>query len=91
MQIYGVSQTEIADLCGIQKQNINLWLTGKQSVSHKHLGKIASYFNQPEDLVSTSVDLIQKLTIIDGYTLYLIMQEPMETWGKYKSVVKKCE
>jgi len=92
MQIYGVSQTDIANLCGIQKQNIQIWITGKQDVSHKHIGKIASYFDQPENLIVTHVDLVQQLEILDRYEVYLIKQEPVELWDKYKEnfVIRKC-
>lgn len=49
LDLYHMSQTELADALGIKKQNLTLWLKGKQDVSKKHLPAMEEIFGIPQE------------------------------------------
>lgn len=49
LDLYHMSQTELADKLGIKKQNLTLWLKGKQDVSKKHLPAMEEIFGIPQE------------------------------------------
>jgi Predicted transcriptional regulators len=63
LNLYNMQHQELAEKLGIRKQNINLWIKGKQDVSKKHLPKLAEIFNLPEELFQKELDDIDKLNI----------------------------
>jgi transcriptional regulator with XRE-family HTH domain len=63
LSLYGVQHQELAEKLGIKKQNINLWIKGKQNVSKKYLPTLSEMFGIDEEYFQKEVDEIDKLLI----------------------------
>ncbi|WP_129598471.1 helix-turn-helix domain-containing protein [Anaerophilus nitritogenes] len=87
LNLYNVQHQELAEKLGIKKQNINLWIKGKQKVSKKHLPTLSEMFGIEEEYFQKEIDEIDKLVIqkeklkrelkpeIIGYDMQLIIGE----------------
>ncbi len=67
LDVYKVSQTELADELGIKKQNITLWLKGKQSISKKYLPILVKKFKIPKEYLQKELTEIDKIFIQKRY------------------------
>lgn len=56
LKLYNVQQNELADELGIRRQNINIWLSGKQDVSKKHLPALSKKFHIPEEYFQKEIN-----------------------------------
>ena len=54
---------ELADKLGIKKQNINMWIKGKQNIPKKYLPILEELFGIKVDYFSKDIDEIDKLEI----------------------------
>lgn len=63
LNLYKMQHQELAERLGIRKQNINLWIKGKQDVSKKHLPKLAEIFNIPEEYFQKELDDIEQIEV----------------------------
>lgn len=63
LNLYKMQHQELAEKLGIRKQNINLWIKGKQDVSKKHLPKLAEIFNIPEEYFQKELDDIEQIEV----------------------------
>lgn len=54
---------ELADKLGIKKQNINLWIKGKQKISKKYLPVLEELFNINQEYFNKELTEIDKLEI----------------------------
>jgi transcriptional regulator with XRE-family HTH domain len=54
---------ELAEYLGIKKQNINLWIKGKQKVPKKYLPDLEQLFNIDAGYFGKEIDEIEKLEI----------------------------
>lgn len=63
LNLYNMQHQELAKKLGIKKQNINLWIKGKQNVSKKYLPVLSKIFNIPEKYFQKELDEIDKMEI----------------------------
>ncbi|WP_061312566.1 helix-turn-helix domain-containing protein [Clostridium botulinum] len=63
LNLYNMQHQELAEKLGIRKQNINLWIKGKQGVSKKHLPKLSEIFNLPEEYFQKELTELDKIII----------------------------
>ena len=63
LDIYNVMHQDLAETLGIKKQNINLWIKGKQNISKKYIPKLSEMFKIPEEYFQKDVDEVDKLKI----------------------------
>lgn len=63
LNLYGIQHQDLAEKLGIKKQNINLWIKGKQNVSKKHLPILSEMFGVDEDYFQKELSDIDKLII----------------------------
>jgi transcriptional regulator with XRE-family HTH domain len=63
LNLYGIQHQELAEKLGIKKQNINLWIKGKQNVSKKYLPILAEMFGIDEEYFQKELAEIDKLII----------------------------
>ncbi|RYM00253.1 helix-turn-helix domain-containing protein [Sporolactobacillus sp. THM7-7] len=61
--LYNMQQLELADRLGIKKQNINLWLKGKQNIPKKYLPTLEKLFHVDRAYFTKELDEIEKLEI----------------------------
>ncbi|WP_100489117.1 YdaS family helix-turn-helix protein [Sporolactobacillus pectinivorans] len=61
--LYNMQQLELADQLGIKKQNINLWLKGKQNIPKKYLPTLEKFFHIDSSYFSKELNEIEKLEI----------------------------
>lgn len=54
---------ELAEHLGIKKQNINMWIKGKQKIPKKYLPTLRNIFHVDEKYFSKELDEIEKLEI----------------------------
>lgn len=54
---------ELAEKLGIKKQNINMWIKGKQNIPKKYLPILEELFGIKVDYFSKDIDEIDKLEI----------------------------
>ena len=54
---------ELADKLGIKKQNINMWIKGKQNIPKKYLPVLQELFDIKAEYFSKDIDEIDKLEI----------------------------
>ena len=45
LEIFKIQQKDLAEELGIKKQNITLWIKGKQNISKKYLPILSSYIS----------------------------------------------
>ncbi|WP_246247469.1 helix-turn-helix domain-containing protein [Piscibacillus halophilus] len=63
LDLYGMQQLELAEKLGIKKQNINLWIKGKQNISKKHLPTLERIFGIEAKYFTTELSELEKLEI----------------------------
>lgn len=63
LNLYNIPQIELAEKLGIKKQNINLWLKGKQKISKKHLPALEKMFGISNEYFNKELTEIDKLEI----------------------------
>jgi transcriptional regulator with XRE-family HTH domain len=63
LNIYGMKHQELADMLIIKKQNVNLWIKGKQAVSKKHYDRLYEIFKIPQEYFQKELNEIDKLRI----------------------------
>jgi transcriptional regulator with XRE-family HTH domain len=63
LNIYDIQHQDLAEKLGIRKQNINLWIKGKQNVSKKYLPTLSEMFGVDEEYFQKELDDIDKLII----------------------------
>ncbi|MFH3639607.1 helix-turn-helix domain-containing protein, partial [Acinetobacter baumannii] len=49
LNLYNMQHVELADKLGIRKQNINLWIKGKQTIPKKYLPVLTDLFHLTEE------------------------------------------
>ncbi|WP_294854021.1 helix-turn-helix domain-containing protein [uncultured Oscillibacter sp.] len=69
LQIEGISQSEIAERLGIKKQNLTLWLRGKQAISKKHIPELEKALGISADLLQKELTDEDKLNIQNSFLL----------------------
>lgn len=63
LSLYNMQHIELADRLGIKKQNINLWIKGKQKISKKYLPVLEELFNINQEYFNKELTEIEKLEI----------------------------
>ncbi|TLS35294.1 helix-turn-helix domain-containing protein [Pseudalkalibacillus caeni] len=63
LELYGMQQIELAEKLGIKKQNINLWIKGKQNISKKHIPTLEKIFGVEAIYFSKVLTELEKLEI----------------------------
>jgi len=63
LQVFKVSNTELAQELDIDRSNITIWFSGSRSIPKKYLSKLAAKFKMPEEYLTNKVDDIRKLEI----------------------------
>jgi plasmid maintenance system antidote protein VapI len=63
LYIYEMQHQELATYLKIRKQNINLWVSGKQNVSKKHIPKLVEIFGISEHFYQKELTEVDKLLI----------------------------
>lgn len=61
--LYNMQHIELADKLGIKKQNINLWIKGKQSIPKKYLPVLEELFGIKQEYFIRELTEIEKLEI----------------------------
>ncbi len=61
--LYNLQHIELAERLGIKKQNVNLWIKGKQNIPKKYLPILEALFNVDAGYFPKEVDEIEKLEI----------------------------
>lgn len=88
LSLYNMQHIELADKLGIKKQNINLWIKGKQNIPKKYLPVLEELFNINQEYFKKELTDIEKLeiqkeklkrdlnpVIMDSYEKFLIGEE----------------
>jgi len=70
IKTYGITKSSVASELGIKKQNINVWFSGKQPISKRHVEHLAGFFHQPLELIRKEITREDELTIIENYKKY---------------------
>lgn len=63
LALYDIQHIELAEHLGIKKQNINLWIKGKQKIPKKYIPILEEYFGINKDYFNKNIDEIDKLEI----------------------------
>jgi plasmid maintenance system antidote protein VapI len=63
LNLYNMEHQSLAEKLGIKKQDINLWIKGKQNISKKHLPLLSEMFGIDEQYFQKELDDIDKLMI----------------------------
>ena len=63
LDIFNMQHIELAEKLGIKKQNINMWIKGKQNIPKKYLPVFENIFNIPGEYFSKELNEIDKLEI----------------------------
>lgn len=63
LNLYNVQHIELAEKLGIKKQNINMWIKGKQNIPKKYLPVFENIFGLPGEYFTKELDEIDKLEI----------------------------
>ena len=63
LDLYHMSQAELAEALGIKPQNLTLWLKGKQDVSKKHLPAMEKIFGVPQEYFQKELTQIRAIEI----------------------------
>ncbi|BDR67717.1 DNA-binding protein [Clostridium tetani] len=61
--LYNMQHTELAEKLGIKKQNINMWIKGKQKIPKKYLPVLEELFRIKQEYFTKGLDEIEKLEI----------------------------
>ena len=63
LSLYNMRHIELAEKLGIKKQNINLWIKGKQKISKKYLPVLEELFNINQEYFNKELTELDKLEI----------------------------
>lgn len=63
LTLYDIQHIELAEHLGIKKQNINLWIKGKQKIPKKYIPILEEYFGINKEYFNKNIDEIDKLEI----------------------------
>lgn len=63
LSLYNMQHIELAEKLGIKKQNINLWIKGKQKIPKKYLPILEDIFGIKQEYFMKELDEIEKLEI----------------------------
>ena len=63
LNLFNMQHVELADKLGIKKQNINMWIKGKQSVPKKYLPILEELFHIPASYYQKELTDLDKLEI----------------------------
>lgn len=63
LSLYNMQHIELAEKLGIKKQNINLWIKGKQNIPRKYLPILEKLFGINQEYFIKELDEIEKLEI----------------------------
>lgn len=63
LSLYNMAHIELAEKLGIKKQNINMWIKGKQKIPKKYLPILQEIFNIEKELFQKELTEIEKLEI----------------------------
>ncbi|MDQ2088270.1 hypothetical protein RBH29_17745 [Herbivorax sp. ANBcel31] len=63
LRLYDMQHIELAESLGIKKQNINLWIKGKQNIPKKYIPTLKKLFNIESNYFSKELNEIEKLEI----------------------------
>lgn len=61
--LYNMQHIELAEKLGIKKQNINLWIKGKQNIPKKYLPILKELFGTKQEYFMRELNEIEKLEI----------------------------
>lgn len=63
LNLYSMPHIELAEHLGIKKQNINLWIKGKQNIPKKYLPILEELFGLPQHYFTDELTELSKLEI----------------------------
>ena len=63
LSLYNMQHIELAEKLGIRKQNINLWIKGKQKIPKKYLPILEKFFAIKQEYFTKELNEIEKLEI----------------------------
>lgn len=63
LNLYNMQHISLAEMLGIKKQNINMWIKGKQNIPKKHLPILEDYFGLDKSYFTKELSEIEKLEI----------------------------
>ncbi len=63
LSLYNMQHVELAEKLGIRKQNINMWIKGKQNIPKKYLPILQDIFGLEQKYFSKQLTEIEKLEI----------------------------
>lgn len=63
LSLYNMQHIELAEILGIKKQNINLWIKGKQNIPKKYLPLLEEKFGIKKEYFIRELNEIEKLEI----------------------------
>ena len=63
LSLYNMQHIELAEKLGIKKQNINLWIKGKQKIPKKYLPILEDIFGIKQEYFMKELEEIEKLEI----------------------------
>lgn len=63
LDLYKISQSELASHLGIKKQNIHKWIKGIQDVSKKHIPAMSEFFGIPQEYFQKELTADDKIAI----------------------------
>lgn len=63
LNLYDMQYIKLAEMLGINKQNITMWVKGKQKVPKKYLSTLEEIFNIDKEYFSKELTEIEKLEI----------------------------
>lgn len=63
LNLYNMPHIELADKLGIRKQNINMWIKGKQNIPKKYLPILEGLFGLNKEYFTKELTEIEKLEI----------------------------
>ncbi|MBN1071698.1 transcriptional regulator [Clostridium botulinum] len=63
LSLYNMQHIELAEKLGIKKQNINLWIKGKQKIPKKYLPVLEKLFKIKQEYFTKELNEIEKLEI----------------------------
>lgn len=63
LNLYNMQHVELAEKLGIKKQNINMWIKGRQNIPKKYLPVLEEIFSIDQNYFKENLTEIQKLEI----------------------------
>ncbi|SDY76485.1 Helix-turn-helix [Proteiniborus ethanoligenes] len=63
LNLYNMQHVELAERLGIRKQNINMWIKGKQNIPKKYIPILEEIFGLKKEYFTKELDEIDKLEI----------------------------